>query len=82
VAPRRKSAHAKGRQKHARYCTLMVPVRGSFTHSDVAGANRFHFTGRVSGRALTPGSYVLTAAPRFPTGQPGQHETASFRIIR
>ena len=28
---------------------------GSFTHTDGAGPNSFHFTGRVNGRRLKPG---------------------------
>ena len=38
---------------------------GSFMHKDAKGANALRFDGRVGGRALKPGAYVLQATPRF-----------------
>ena len=43
--------------KHGR-CTRLVTI-GFFTHDDRRGANRLHFTGRLHGRALMPGHYML-----------------------
>lgn len=65
--------------KHAR-CTLYVNV-GSFTHTDTTGANRFRFTGRISGRKLTPGQYRLRAIPRNTAGT-GPTVYKSFRVTK
>ena len=64
VAPPR--GHAVHGRRCARFSTL-----GTFSHSDVAGANRFRFTGRVRGRALKPGSYQLVSAPTSAAGRTG-----------
>ena len=48
---------------HGRACKRLQKV-GTFTHADVAGHNRFKFSGRVSGRRLRPGRYQLAATPR------------------
>ncbi len=44
-------------------CTRLLALRGGFTRTRPAGADRFRFTGRISGRTLTPGSYRLVATP-------------------
>jgi hypothetical protein len=63
-----------------RRCTRHVPMAGLFTRNSVAGANSFRFTGRLRGRALAPGSYLLLASP---VGEPGSDGTiAAFRIVR
>jgi hypothetical protein len=49
--------------RHARRCTRRV-VLGSFTEHGNAGANHFHFTGRLNGHALPAGSCTLIATPR------------------
>jgi len=54
---------------------------GTFTHADKAGANSFHFTGRVRRRKLAPGSYRLQAVPRA-NGKNGKAVTVSFRIVK
>lgn len=56
AATRKKRGHRK-----ARPCGTAYRKLGSFTHRDVAGANSFHFTGRLRGRKLAPGSYRLQA---------------------
>jgi CSLREA domain-containing protein len=66
---------------HARRCTRYVPLAGEFTLPGAAGANRFHFSGRLSGRKLKPGSYRLQATPSA-GGKTGPVTSASFRIIR
>jgi 6-phosphogluconolactonase (cycloisomerase 2 family) len=70
--PRRPSKHK------LTHCTRTVGL-GHFTHSDVAGVNRFRFTGSVGGRALKPGRYTLgaTASVGALNSRPVQ---ASFRI--
>jgi uncharacterized delta-60 repeat protein len=70
--PRR---HGRGRR-----CTRWVSV-GHFAHSDQAGANSFHFTGRIHRRKLRPGRYRLRARPLFNT-RLGPAVSASFRIVR
>src|SRR5262249_37703679 len=52
------TGHKKGRgclrgrpHKHQRRCTLRLAV-GSFSHTDVAGANPMFFTGRINRRKL------------------------------
>ncbi len=64
-----------------RPCTRYVNV-GGFTHADVAGANSFHFTGRVNSAPLPVGGYRLQARARNGTGQTSRTVTAGFRIIR
>jgi hypothetical protein len=45
--------------KHHR-CTRLRAV-GSFSKRDRSGVNRLRFTGRLHGRTLAPGRYVLRA---------------------
>ena len=67
------------RSRRLRRCTRYVPV-GSFIHADLAGTNRFHFTGRIGDHALVVGRYRLTAVPRA-NGTRGATVNATFRII-
>jgi uncharacterized delta-60 repeat protein len=62
-------------------CTRFVTVTGSFSHVDVAGANSFHFTGRIGRHKLAVGKYRLVAQPRNTVGL-GKKLTARFRITR
>lgn len=64
--------------KHRR-CNRRMAV-GSFTHHDHKGANRVHFTGRVRGRALRPGRYVLRMIAAL-AGQKSHAVTATFRVL-
>jgi hypothetical protein len=72
------SKHSK-RPKHAKSCTLAVTI-GGFTRVDGAGANSFRFTGRINGRPLAKGSYVLRAAPKL-GGLTGPTVSAAFTIL-
>jgi hypothetical protein len=72
------TAPPKHRLRHAKSCVRYVAV-GSFTHADVAGANHFHFTGRVGGHALKRGSYHLVATPKL-GALSGLAVTQSFTI--
>jgi hypothetical protein len=45
------------------------------------GANRFRFSGRLRGRSLRPGRYLLSATPRG-VGKPGRTRSTGFRIAR
>src|SRR5207248_702549 len=71
--PKRPSRH------RAKRCTRFR-VMGSFTHVDAAGANRPHFSGRLRGRKLKPGSYRLQAVARNAAGQSSATMVASFRV--
>lgn len=55
------------RNGHGKRCTLLSKV-GAFSHVDKAGVNSIHFSGRISGRKLAPGSYLLRAVPRNAAG--------------
>lgn len=70
----------QGRKDHLKSCTRYSVV-GSFVHADVAGVNRFPFTGRVDGRALSPGNYVLSGSATT-RGTTGRTVSASFTIVR
>jgi hypothetical protein len=72
-----RSKHAK---RHAKPCTYYRTV-GRFGHSDVAGANRVRFSGRVHGRKLTPGAYrLLATASAFALNSAPRAK--AFRIVR
>jgi hypothetical protein len=60
-------------------CKRFISV-GNFIHSDGAGGNRFRFTGRVHGRKLAPGDYLLEVTPHN-RGGAGPKRTKTFRII-
>jgi hypothetical protein len=55
---------------------------GTFTHLDSTGLVSFHFTGRVGGRSLTPGDYLLVAHAMSSAGKQGGGISAPFRIAR
>jgi hypothetical protein len=55
------------RNRKRKRCTRYVAI-GSFTHPDIAGANRFRWTGRIGGRKLKPGRYRLQAIPHNGAG--------------
>jgi hypothetical protein len=71
----KKSSKANKRSKP---CKLLVKV-GGFTHTDVAGANSLHFSGRLNGKALAKGLYTLQAVPRNAAGS-GATVSKSFTI--
>jgi subtilisin family serine protease len=73
--PRRASAHAHRAKACARYVRV-----GRFWRVDVAGQNRFHFSGRVGRGQLAPGRYRLEAVPVL-AGVSGPAASANFRII-
>jgi hypothetical protein len=80
VKTRRGVCIKPNRRTHGKRCTRYVSI-GSFTHTDVAGRDSFHFTGRVGGRKLKPGSYKLRALPRA-NGTAGLAATIPFRVIK
>jgi Bacterial Ig domain len=64
---------------HGKSCVLYKTL-GLFRHGDKAGKNRFRFTGRIHGRKLRPGRYLLLSTPRNSTGESGKSHTNTFTI--
>jgi hypothetical protein len=73
-------APPRGKPAHGRRCARVSTI-GSFGHADVAGANRFRFSGRLRGRALVPGSYELVSAPANSAGLKGATHVNSFKVV-
>ena len=65
------------RNRRAKACTRTVAVKGSFSRAGTAGANAFRFTGRMRGRKLARGGYVLRATPAS-----GKTVSVAFQIVR
>ena len=68
------------RNRNARKCKRVVRVRGSFTRTGSAGPNSFRFMGRIGGRKLKPGDYLLRATPAA-NGVRGRATSARFHIV-
>ena len=66
--------------RRAHRCALLVTVSGMFVVAGRAGANAFLFTGRLAGRALKPGRYVLLATPSA-GGRAGRGASGGFQIV-
>ena len=71
-------APARNNRKDPR-CTRIVAVRGSLTVNGDAGKNAFRFTGRLAGKKLAPGPYVLLARPSA-DGVAGTTVKVGFRV--
>jgi hypothetical protein len=71
----RKSSRAN---RHGRRCTILHKL-GTFTHADLRGANKLHFSGRIKGKTLAKGSYRLQAVPRDAAGS-GPVVSKEFKI--
>jgi hypothetical protein len=69
----------KGHKKIVR-CTRYSKL-GRFSHQDVSGTNRLHFTGLVKGKALAAGKYRLKAQARNGFGALSSAVLKSFRIF-
>jgi hypothetical protein len=67
------------RNRKGKKCVRFVP-KGIFTHTGVAGANSFRFTGRAGGKKLAPGSHRLTAVATDAAGNPSAPKRVSFKI--
>jgi hypothetical protein len=61
-------------------CTRLVPL-GTIKVTGRAGANRISFSGRLKGRALHPGSYILRLVAAA-NGKSSRTEMANFTIKR
>lgn len=75
VAPKRSN-------RRKRKCTRLAAVPGSFAVNGVAGTNRFKFSGRMRGRALSRGSYRLVAVATDGAGNSAKAVSRAFSIVR
>jgi len=86
-----RSGRRKGRGKAARCvaetrlnrkaaeCTRTVTLPEAFKQTARGAANGFRFTGRLGGRPLKPGPYMLVATPTA-SGRSGRSASSRFRI--
>jgi hypothetical protein len=77
----RRCVKATRKNRRKPHCTRYVKV-GSFTHADVAGANRLHFSGRIRNRKLKPGRYRLTVFASNSGGARSRLLAKRFVIVR
>jgi hypothetical protein len=68
------------KNRKAKKCSRHLALKGSFSRNAVAGANKFHWNGRIGGKALKPGSYRLIATTG--SGLTTKIRRASFRVKR
>jgi hypothetical protein len=66
---------------NAKRCTRHVAL-GGFGQPSLAGKNRLHFSGRLAGNKLAPGTYLLRAVPKNVEGRIGKALARSFAIVR
>jgi hypothetical protein len=66
------------KNEHGKRCTLLTKV-GSFTHADRAATNSLHFSGRLNGKKLPPGTYELQAVAHDAAGN-GATVEKGFKI--
>jgi hypothetical protein len=65
--------------RRAKRCKRLLRLPKSFMRDSPAGASSFRFTGRIGGRTLKPGAYVLLATPTA-NGHAGAVARARFRV--
>jgi hypothetical protein len=70
------SRRAKGKR-----CTRLVLMKPALSHADTAGTVSFAFDGRLGGKALRPGGYVIRARGANSKGT-GNTVKASFKVVR
>jgi hypothetical protein len=63
----------------AKHCTRFITLMPRIALSGRAGHTRARFTGRLGGKALTPGRYLLIGRPTA-NGQTGPPATVTFTI--
>jgi hypothetical protein len=68
-------------QRRGKRCTRYVNIPGEFRNEGSEGNNSFHFTGRVGGRTLAPGTYRLEATPEYQSIH-GPTRMLKFGILR
>jgi hypothetical protein len=70
------------RNRQARRCTRRVLLRGRIVRQLAAGTTALRYRGRLAGRRLRPGRYVLIVRARDGVGNTSARRRASFRIVR
>ena len=65
--------------RRARACSHTINVPGTFTQAGVAGNNSVLFRGRIGGRPVGPGSYLLIAVAGNQSG--GARQSVPFRLL-
>jgi hypothetical protein len=74
--------HRRGCRRRAHHACTREVVVGRFSHLDRAGRNSFFLTGRVRGRRLARGRYLLRARAGRSRGTPrGAARRTAFRIL-
>jgi hypothetical protein len=68
-----------GRNRKGAHCTRVVTLRGSFIADGNVGKNALRFSGRIAGKGLTRGSYLLLARPSA-GGVTGTSVKVAFRV--
>jgi hypothetical protein len=74
-------AAPRHKRKGVKAC-VRTETLGSFVHADAAGANRFRFLGRLNGRVLKPGAYLMSGSPRSRSGRRGAAVQHAFKVVR
>jgi hypothetical protein len=59
-----------------------IALRGSFSHASSAGLNQVRFSGRLRGRALAPGRYLLVIVAIDSRRLSSSARSVRFRIVR
>jgi subtilisin-like proprotein convertase family protein len=75
-----KCTKSKPASKSKPRCKRYLPL-GSFTHADVAGANKLKFSGRLKGRGLKPGRYKLAVVAKGADGKASNTLEAPFTVL-
>jgi hypothetical protein len=68
--------------RRAARCTRTVRLRGRIVRALAAGTTQLRYRGRLAGRRLRPGRYVLTARARDAAGNRSAVRRVGFRIVR
>jgi Divergent InlB B-repeat domain len=63
-------------------CTRTVPLRGRIVRQLAAGSTQLRYRGRLAGRRLRPGRYVISARARDAAGNSSAVRRVSFTIVR
>jgi hypothetical protein len=70
------------RNRGAPRCTRSVRLRGRIVRELPAGTSRLRYRGRLAGRRLRPGRYLLLVRARDAAGNRSAVRRAGFRIVR
>jgi hypothetical protein len=65
-----------------RRCLRFTRMAGSFQTTGKAGQNGFHFSGRLNGRKLAPGSYKVVGIAQDGVGLKSKTQKRNFRVVK